>query len=85
MSDKQCFQVRDIAERYAVREHTVLAWIRAGELQAMNVGVRPKSGKPRWRITTAALEAFEAARSATPEPARKPRRKKQDDDVIRFY
>lgn len=79
-------KVSDVAAYFTVTEHTVLGWIRSGELRAINVGRQRTGGKPRWRITTAALEAFEAARAATP-PAPKParRRRQPASEVIRFY
>jgi excisionase family DNA binding protein len=76
--------IHDLCERYAVSEHTVLGWIRSGELRAVNVGRRQGAKKPRWRITQAALEAFELARTPTPPPP-KGRRRKQAAEVIRFY
>jgi excisionase family DNA binding protein len=76
--------VRDLCERYAVSEHTVLGWIRSGELRAVNVGRRSGAKKPRWRITQEALEVFELARTATPPPPRMGRRKRPAD-VIEFY
>jgi excisionase family DNA binding protein len=78
------FTVRDLCERYGVGEHTVLGWIRSGELQAINVGRRPDGKKPRWRITLEALEAFELARTHTPPPPRMKCRKRPAD-VIEFY
>ena len=39
--------VRDLCERFGVEEHTVLGWIKSGELRAMNCGRRPGSKKPR--------------------------------------
>ena len=56
--------VRDVCERLGVNEHTVLGWIRSGELRAVNVGRRPGGKKPRWRITQEALEAFEQLRTS---------------------
>ena len=41
--------VGDLCERYGVTEHTVLSWIRSGELKAVNVGRRADATKPRWR------------------------------------
>jgi excisionase family DNA binding protein len=76
--------VRDVCERYGVGEHTVLGWIRSGELRAVNVGRSLGAKKPRWRITQEALEAFEAARSAGPLQPRS-RRRKRPADVIEFY
>jgi excisionase family DNA binding protein len=76
--------VRDLCERYGVTEHTVLGWIRSGELRALNVGRKAGARKPRWRITQSALEEFEQRRTPTPLPPRARRRKRQAD-VIEFY
>jgi excisionase family DNA binding protein len=78
------FSVRDLCERYAVSEHTVLGWIASGELRALNVGRRLGAKKPRWRITQEALDAFEALRTPTPPPP-KTRRKARPAGVIEFY
>ncbi|HLN26424.1 MAG TPA: helix-turn-helix domain-containing protein [Gemmataceae bacterium] len=76
--------IRDVCERYGVGEHTVLGWIRAGELRAINVGRRLGNKKPRWRVTLEALEAFEQLRTPMPPPPRAPRRKRSVE-VIEFY
>jgi excisionase family DNA binding protein len=73
--------IKDLTRRYGVSQHTVLGWIRAGELRAVNVGRRPGAKKPRWRITAEALAAFELARTPTPTPPRAPRRKRPADIV----
>ena len=78
------FTVQDLCERYGVTVHTVLGWIRSGELKAVNVGRRLGAKKPRWRITQAALDAFEAIRTTTP-PLPRVRRRKRDAAVIEFY
>ncbi len=77
------YGVKDLCERYSVGEHTVLGWIRRGELRAIDVS-RQRGGKPRWRITREALEAFELSRTPTPPPPQM-RRKKQSTNVIEFY
>ena len=41
------YSVQDICDRYGVGEHTVLGWIRRGELKAINVGRSP-GGKKKW-------------------------------------
>ena len=53
-----------------------LLWIKTGELEAVNVATKA-GGLPRWRISPAAIEAFEAARAAVPQApvTRRPRRK----------
>lgn len=81
---RTAFAVKAVADRYGVAEHTVLGWIKTGELRAVNVGTAPGKKKPRWRITQVALEAFEAARTAVPVLA--PRRKRsRQAELIEFY
>jgi len=77
--------VGQTAELFAVSQHTVLAWIGAGELRAVNVA-RSIGGRPRWRITDAAITQFESLRSAStvPQPARRPRRKSREK-VTEYY
>lgn len=62
--------IKELCERYGVNEHTVLGWIRTGELKAVNVGRRPGTKKPRWRITADALATFELIRTHNPPPPR---------------
>jgi excisionase family DNA binding protein len=76
--------VRDLCKRYGVSEHTVLGWIRSGELRAVNVGRRLDGKKPRWRISPEALTAFELARAATPARPQT-RQRKRSAAVIEFY
>lgn len=77
------YGIKDICERFAVGDHTVLAWIRRGELKAINVS-RKLGGRPKWRITAQSLEAFETLRTPTPPPPRG-RRRKRPADVVEFY
>jgi excisionase family DNA binding protein len=78
------FKVSDICARFMVNEQTVLGWIRRGELRAVNVGRKPGSRKPRWRISQEALDAFEASRTPA-APAPRKARAKRPGDVIAFY
>jgi excisionase family DNA binding protein len=78
------FTVRDIQERYRVSNHTVLAWIRTGELKAIKVNRKLGARKPRWRISQAAVDAFEALRSSSPPVPVPSRRKYLPRDVIEF-
>ena len=77
--------VSEMCERYAVNEHTVLGWIRSGELKAVNVGRHPGLKKPRWRITPEALTTFEQLRTPTATPPVTRRRKKADTSEVVFY
>jgi hypothetical protein len=78
------YDVRDLCNRFAVNEHTVLRWIHSGELRAINVGVAPGKKKPRWRVTAEALAAFEALRTPSPPPPRSKRRRRSPG-VVEFY
>lgn len=63
-----------LARRWGISNDKVLAWIRSGELRAMDAGIRPGLGRPRYLIDEADIEKFELKRSNRPEPP-KPRRR----------
>jgi hypothetical protein len=76
--------VADVASRYRVSPDKVRAWIRNGELAAINTASR-RYGKPRFVVTEEALANFERSRSAAaPTPARS-RRRGRRPDFIDFY
>ena len=72
-----------VAKRLAVSTDQIVALIHAGHLRAINVAAR--SGKPRWRISTEAIDAFVAARTTTPPMPQTRRRKRRDPAVIEFF
>ena len=72
-----------VASIYGVKPDTVLAWIRAGELRAIDVSSR-RSSRPRFRIDEDDLREFEAKRAAVPPPKRTPRRK-ASPGTIQFF
>jgi excisionase family DNA binding protein len=78
------YGVKELCERFHVGEHTVLGWIKRGELRAINVSRKP-GGKPKWRITQEALEAFELVRTSAPKQPRRSRRKRTPEGVFEFY
>jgi len=59
--------VRDFARRYRVGEDKVRAWIRRGELRAVNTAA-VLCGRPRWVILPEALMEFERIRRSGPPP-----------------
>jgi hypothetical protein len=75
----------ELARRYHVKADKVLAWIRAGELRALNIATTT-GGRPRWLILPESIADFEARRSSTPppRPVRIPRRRKPVD-VLEFF
>lgn len=79
------FTPPQLAARYGVKPATVLGWIRSGELVGINVGRRGAT-RPRFRVSASAVQAFEAARSATvTTPAPPARRRRTTGSVIQFY
>jgi len=64
-----------VARRLGVAADKVRAWIRSGELPAMDVSLRHGLGRPRWRVTESDLDAFIRRRSAEPRraPSRRPK------------
>jgi hypothetical protein len=72
-----------LARRYGVSADKVLAWIRSGELRAVNAATRP-TGRPRRVIDPGDVVAFEQRRAARPTEATTRRRSKQAD-VIEFF
>ncbi len=76
-----------LAARLGVSATKIVAWIRSGELRAINAATKA-GGRPRWLIDEADIAAFEARRSAQISPrtaSRTPRRRKADPAVIEFY
>jgi len=65
-----------LARQLGVAVDKVLAWIRSGELRAINVAART-SNRPRWRIPPEAIESFLAARVAGPVLSQPRSRRKQ--------
>jgi transposase len=57
--------ITDVARRYRVKRDKVRAWIRRGELRAVNTATAA-CGKPRFVVTAEALVEFERRRTATP-------------------
>jgi hypothetical protein len=74
----------DLAKRLGVNCHKILLWIASGELQAVNVATRP-TGQPRWRITPAAIEAFELRRSSQPAPRQTRRHRTRSPEIKEFF
>lgn len=71
-----------IARRYGIHVSRVLAWIRSGQLAAINVGDGTR--RPRWRILPDALEAFERRRAAQPA-AKATQRRKVDPTITQYF
>jgi len=73
-----------LTRRYAISADKVVAWIRTGELRAINIAAKP-GGRPRWRIAEADIEIFELRRSATPTTKTTRRKRRAAPGVIEFF
>ena len=76
-ADQMGYTVPDVARRYRVGEDKVRAWIKAGELPAINTAAT-LCAKPRYVVTADALKQFELRRAVGPVP--KPRRRHREVD-----
>jgi len=79
--------VQAVAADMLVDQERVLAWIHAGELQAVNVA-SPGACRPRWRILRTALDEFMTARrNKKPEPeTQAPQRKRrQQESYVKYF
>ena len=57
------FTPPQLAKLKGIESEKILAWIRSGELRAVNLATRP-TGRPRWRIKVEDWLAFEERRAA---------------------
>lgn len=74
----------EVATRFGVNSDKVLAWIRSGELRAIDVSSQPGIGRPRYRVDLCDLAAFESGRQVVVAP-KTTRRRRKDPDVIEFF
>ena len=65
----------EVAKALRVKPQTVHAWIRSGELTAINVANHGAS-RPRYRISPEAFAEFELKRSVIPPPKPPVKRRK---------
>jgi hypothetical protein len=73
-----------LAAQWGIKPEKVIAWIRSGELRAMDASTRAGIGRPRYLIDETDVIAFENAREVRPRP--KPaRRRRADQQVIKFF
>ena len=79
------YSVKALQEHFGVGEGTILAWIRSGELKAMNAARSQDGGRPKWRATESAVAAFEELRQVSPAPTPVRRGLRSSDGVVEFY
>jgi Helix-turn-helix domain len=74
--------VRDVAQRYRVGKDKIRAWIRRGELRAINTAASA-CARPRFIILREDLAAFENIRTGGPPP--KPPRRRRRQEAVDYY
>ena len=84
MSNKKKLTPKELAAMWGIHATKVIAWIRSGELRAMDASQKP-GGKPRYRIDIADIEAFERARQITPSPKPTPPKRRRLERVTKFF
>jgi excisionase family DNA binding protein len=82
-ADRQKLTPPQLARRLGVSPDKILAWIRSGELRALNAATN-RGGRPRWLIDEADVMTFETLRSAPSRPSTR-RRRRSMDQVIEFF
>jgi hypothetical protein len=76
------YSVADLARRWKIGEDKVRAFLRKGELVAVNVATN-LSGRQQWRISPESVEHFERRRSSAPPPT--PQRRRRRAGAIDYY
>jgi hypothetical protein len=67
-----------LAKEWGIATNKITAWIKSGELKAINVATS-RDQRPRYLIDRADIEAFERARLVVPEQPPRPRRTRQTE------
>ena len=69
--DRQYLTPPQLAERWGVSPEKVYAFIRSGELRAINLATQ-RGGRPRYAISYEDAEAFERSREVVAAPSSPP-------------
>jgi len=74
-----------LARRYGVSADKVLAWIRSGELRAIDASTK-RGRRPRYLIDEADIADFERRREViTKPPVRRRRRKSEQGKITEYF
>jgi hypothetical protein len=74
--------VTDVARRYRVSPDKVRAWIKRGELAAINTAA-VLCARPRYVVLPDALATFEKRRAGGPPP--KPARRRKRREIVDYF
>ena len=82
--ERRKFTPRQLAALWGIAPDKVLAWIRSGELKAIN-GCTVASSVPRYLIDINDIEDFERRRCVAPAPAKPSRRRRRKHSDLPDY
>jgi len=82
---KQKITPPELARLWGVTVEKIHAFIRAGELRAINGASPGRNQRPRWLIDAKDIEDFERRREATPPPPKTARRKRRERSADDYY
>ena len=87
MTERRKYTPPEIGKMWGISADRVVAWIKVGQLRAIDVSSNPGIGRPRYRIDQADLIAFENSRAVHPPPSRPQRRRRQREDsqILEFF
>ena len=73
-----------LAKQWGVSADKVLAFIRRGELRAIDISTN-RGGRPRYLIDRKDIEAFELSRAVIPPAPRQKRRRWRDPAIKEYF
>ena len=86
MTLRQKYTPPQYAKRRGISPDKVVAWIKSGELPAMDSSTNRDSARPRYLIDEADIEAFELSRMVVPPtPKTRRRRRRREASEIEFF
>ena len=83
-SARQKLTPPELARTWGIKPDKVLAWIRSGELRAINVAT-DQLGRPRYLIDPNEVEAFEQRRAVVERPVLCRRRGRRNNGVPHYF
>ena len=84
--DRIAYSPPALGKLYGITPEKIIAWIRSGELLALDVTASPGNTKPRYRVRGSDWEAFLKRREVCPRPEQPTRqRRKKQSTVTEFF
>ncbi len=85
MLTRQKLTPPQLGKMWGISPDKIVAWIRSGELKAIDVSLNRGSVRPRYLIDRRDIESFELSRAVVPPSPKAKRRRRRRDPAIREY